>query len=178
MIKLVLKSEEWLVKSEKGAVTLLVALMVSLSFLQLALRLAFSRSILWLDPLLRHFVLWTGFFGAALAAHEGKHFALDAAQKLLPGKARRGAEIICALFTAAVCALLLAAGAAFIKDEMASGSAAFSVGNFAVASWWLELALPLGFLLILFHTLAGLLRAPQTGSDSGQLYIPPQEADR
>jgi TRAP-type C4-dicarboxylate transport system permease small subunit len=152
------KSEDVLVKFEKAVVAVLVVLMVALSFLQLVLRLAFHSSILWLDPLLRHFVLWAGFLGAALAARESRHFALDIAHEMMPQWLRRPAAILGACFACVVCAFMVYAGISFIKDEIASGSAAFDIGSWSVKGWWLELILPVGFALILFHTAVGLLR--------------------
>ncbi len=157
-MSLLFKLENLTIRIEKAVVTLLVGLMVALSFLQLVLRLGFSQSILWLDPLLRHFVLWAGFFGAALASGEGRHFALDITQKMLPDKMRRPSAIAVTLFCSAICACLVYAGVLFIRDEIAADSVAFDIGSWQVKGWWLELILPLGFALILFHTLAGLAR--------------------
>ena len=107
-------------------------------------------------------VLWAGFVGAALASHEGQHFALDITAKMLPPKPRRAAEITCAVFAIAVSAVLLGASCVFIKDEIASRSTAFSIGDFAVRGWTVELAIPMGFALMLFHSLVGIFRPSDT----------------
>ncbi|MFA5162446.1 MAG: TRAP transporter small permease [Elusimicrobiales bacterium] len=150
--------ESRLVKAEKFAVALLVGLMIALSFLQLLLRLVFSQSILWLDPLLRHMVLWAGFTGAALASREGQHFALDIMHKMLPGKSRRAVELSGAVFAALACAALLAASCVFIRDEFSAGTTAFAAGSVNVPAWAAELAIPLGFGLMLLHSVAGIFR--------------------
>ena len=160
-MKAVFFIEVWLVKAEKAAVALLIGVMIALSSLQLLLRLGFSQSILWLDPLLRHLVLWAGFLGAALASHEGQHFALDIMHRLLPDKSRRAVEISGAVFAALASGTLLAAACIFIKDEFSAGTAAFAIGNFNVRGWAVELAIPLGFALMLFHSLTGIFRKRQ-----------------
>jgi len=128
-VKPVFAIEKFLVKAEKAAVALLIALMIAFSALQLVLRLFFSQSILWLDPMLRHMVLWAGFFGAALASYEGQHFALDITAKMLPPKPRRAAEIAGTVFAIVVSAVLLGASCVFINDENSTHGESVFVGN-------------------------------------------------
>ena len=67
-MRLAFKIEEYIVKAEKALVVALIFAMVGLSFMQVLLRIFFHSGIVWLDPLLRHMVLWAGLTGAALAA--------------------------------------------------------------------------------------------------------------
>jgi len=153
-----LKFEDLLVKAEKGAVVTLIFAMVCLSFLQVLLRIFFHSGIVWLDPLLRHMVLWAGLTGAALAARYSRHFALEAFGKLAPKAFHRPLEIFSSLFTVAASGLLFYAAWKFIRDEFTAGSVAFYINDLSVKGGWAELIIPLAFALIAFHALAGIFR--------------------
>lgn len=154
------KAEEYLVKAEKSAVVGLIAAMVALSFLQVLLRILFHSGIVWLDPLLRHMVLWAGLIGAALAARYSHHFALETFVKFAPKWLQRPLEVFADLFTTAASALLFYASWKFIRDEFAAGSVAFHIERFAVKAGWAEIIIPAAFALIGLHTLIGVFRPP------------------
>ncbi len=157
-MRVLFKAEEYLVKSEKAAVVGLIFAMVALSFLQVLLRILFHSGIVWLDPLLRHMVLWAGLIGAALAARYSHHFALEAFVKFAPKYLHRPLDVFAALFTALASALLFYASYKFIKDEFAAGSVAFYIGHFGVKGGWAEMIIPASFALIGLHTLIGIFR--------------------
>lgn len=155
---LVFKAEEQLVKVEKGIVVTLIFAMVGLSFLQVLLRILFHSGIVWLDPLLRHMVLWAGLLGSALAARYSHHFALETFVKFAPKYLHRPLEVFAAVFTAAASALLFYASYKFIRDEFAAGAVAFYINHFAVKGGWVEIIIPVSFALIGLHTLVGIFR--------------------
>lgn len=158
MRRFLLSAEEGVVRTEKALVVLLVFLMTALSFLQVLLRVLFHSGIVWLDPLLRHMVLWAGLLGAALASRYNRQFALEALVKFAPPAWHRPLAAAAGLFTAGVSGALFYAAWKFLRDESASGSTAFFIGHFAVKGFWAELILPGVFALIIFHTVAGFLR--------------------
>lgn len=154
----VFKAEEVLVKTEKAVVVTLILAMVGGSFLQVLLRLLFHSGVVWLDPLLRHMVLWAGLTGSALAARYSHHFALEAFVKFAPKTLHRPLEIFAAVFTTAASGLLFYASYKFIRDEFAAGSIAFYINHFGVKGGWAEMIIPVSFALIGFHTLIGIFR--------------------
>ena len=157
-MKYIFKIEDYIVKGEKALVVAFIALMIIFSFLQLILRLVFHSGIVWLDPALRHMVLWTGLTGAVLASRYAGHFAMDAMVKFLPDRLHRPLNIFTAVFTIAVAVALFSAARKFIRDEFASGSIAFYIGNLGVQGGWAGMILPAVFLLIAFHTLLNIFR--------------------
>lgn len=146
------RAEAAVLACERAVVVALLIFTVGVAFLQVVLRGVFSAGLLWADTLLRHLVLWLGFLGAALATFERRQFAMDAlVRKLRPGPRRRvhaGVHAVSAL----VAACLLWASVKFLKEEFASPSPLFTAGGVAVPAWTIELILPVGFLLLLFHT--------------------------
>ncbi|OGR42849.1 MAG: hypothetical protein A2X28_10880 [Elusimicrobia bacterium GWA2_56_46] len=167
-MKLIFKIESYLVRAEKALVVSFIFLMIAFSFLQLVLRLVFHSGIVWLDPALRHMVLWTGLTGAVLASRYAGHFALDALVKFLPERFHRPLAVFTDIFTIAVAGALFRAAWKFIRDEFASGSVAFYIGNLGIKGGWAGMILPAVFLLIAFHTAINIFRtaAAQRNSDS------------
>lgn len=157
-MRFVFKIEKYIVRSEKALVVALLFAMVGLSFMQVLLRIFFHSGIVWLDPLLRHMVLWAGLTGAALAARYSHHFALETFVKLAPKKLRRPLEVFADIFTAAASGLLFHAAYKFIRDEFAAGSIAFYINHLAVPGGWAEIIIPAAFALIGVHTIIGIFR--------------------
>lgn len=136
---------------EKGLLIALVCVLVSLSFLQVVLRAFFSMGLLWGDTFLRHLVLWVGFLGACVAAVDDKQFSIDAAARVLKGRAKDIAAVASGVFTCAVCVLLSRAAWTFFQQERQAAAVLFSVGTVEVQTWVFELILPAGFFLLAVH---------------------------
>ncbi|OIO04112.1 MAG: hypothetical protein AUJ52_15885 [Elusimicrobia bacterium CG1_02_63_36] len=144
---------------EKAILIVFVVLMVFLAFLQVVLRGAFSAGLLWADSFLKHLVLWVGFLGASVAAHEDKQFAMDAVTRLFQGKIAAALELVVALFTAGVSILLTRASWTFLEMEREAASVLFSIGHWHAPTWIFEVILPGGFGLLSFHYGVKALRA-------------------
>jgi TRAP-type C4-dicarboxylate transport system permease small subunit len=147
------KLDSLLTLLEKFILVFLFSLMILLSFLQVILREFFSTGFLWGDTLLRHGVLWIGFMGAAIATSGDKHFAIDILKKSFSPKGRIIVETITDFFASFILVLLSSSAVKFLKDDYASQSILFAVGNLEVPSYWLNLILPLGFIIITVHFL-------------------------
>ncbi|MFA6029464.1 MAG: TRAP transporter small permease [Elusimicrobiota bacterium] len=147
------KTERRLADAERLLLTALVVVLVTLSFLQVVLRGVFSAGLLWADVFLRHLVLLIGFLGASTAAAEGKQFAVDAAARALPEKARRAAAFLAHGFAAVVAALLSCAAARFALSEFRAGGTLFSVSGLDIPQWPFAAGLPAGFALLALHHL-------------------------
>jgi C4-dicarboxylate transporter, DctQ subunit len=136
----------------EGALTaVLLGIMILLAFLQVILRNFFSTGILWLDPFLRHMVLWVGFLGASLATRQEKHINLDVITRLLPPRGVEAVRIVSNLFAAAVTLFLARAGWTFLGSEMGSPEELFRIGQASFAAWWFEAIIPAGFALMAFR---------------------------
>jgi len=132
--------------------------MTTLAFLQVVLRQFFSTGILWADILLRHLVLWIGLLGAALATAAGKNFAWEA-QFFEKGRLGAAKRLLAHAAAAFVAAWLCQAAWVFWAEDKAGGDILFSIGSWKAPSWVFSFILPLGFALVLFHTLIKLAAA-------------------
>ena len=76
-MKLLKQIDNAIARLETGFITVILSVMIILSFGQVILRNFFNESIFWGDIFLRQMVLWVGFIGASLAAHDQRHIAID-----------------------------------------------------------------------------------------------------
>ena len=77
-----LQLQRWGDKICIGFLTLSLATMLGLTLLSLVLRW-FQVSFLWLDPLVRHVVFLSAFFGGVQAISRGQHIAMDLLSRYL-----------------------------------------------------------------------------------------------
>jgi len=133
---------------EEKMLCLLLATMIVLACLQIWLRTAASGGLLWIDPLLRYLVLWSGLLGAVTATGQGKHIALDLFGQRLPQGLVPYLNLIVQLFSCLAAAGLTWAGWLFLMGEIEGGR----VGPLGLPLWLLNGIFPLSFALITFKS--------------------------
>jgi C4-dicarboxylate transporter DctQ subunit len=133
---------------ERGVLVLLFSLMIVLAFTQVVLRNFFSVGLVWGDPILRNAVLWLGFIGASLATQQDKHIRIDLAGRFLKPRAAMIVGIVTDVFTLAVCLYLADASRTFVLNEIEFQDTLVTIGGFEVPTWWSQVILPAGFVLI------------------------------
>lgn len=122
--------------------TLLLSTLLVLACGQILMRTITGGSLLWIDPLLRYLVLWSGLFGAVMATIRGKHIAIDVAAFILPKSSAKTLEFIVYIFSALTTATLSWAAINFVASEMEYGGP----GLLGLPSWQWNLAFPLTFI--------------------------------
>jgi tripartite ATP-independent transporter DctM subunit len=101
------------------------------------------------NAVLQHLVLVVGMLGAALAAREGRLISLSNLEEtVLRGRGRAVARIFSAAVSISISGLLGVAGLQFVQSERAFPTPL----AYGAPTWWIELALPLGFFLIAGRT--------------------------
>jgi TRAP-type C4-dicarboxylate transport system permease small subunit len=153
------KTEALLVKVETGLLVVLLSTMVCLSFLQVVLRYA-GKGLLWADTLSRYLVLWVGFLGAALAAAGSKHFAWEAAAQR-EDKAGHIMHLVAHLAAVVLSAFLARASWAYLLTDKADAQTLFTIGTTQFPEWAFVVAVPLGFVLVMLHSLIKLAEAAE-----------------
>ena len=112
---------------EEALLVLLLGLMVLLAFLPILFRNVVSLGLIWLDPLLRHLVLWVALLGASVATREDRHIKIDLiSPHLSPGK-KTWFSVGIYFFSGAVCWSLVSPAIAFVRDEFQAGK--FLIGG-------------------------------------------------
>ena len=141
-------------KIEEIALSLLLTAMIIMACLQIALRAIFSSGIVWVDPLLRYLVLWSGFLGAAVATRMGKHIAIDLISHLVPDLICHWLQVTIQFFSLLVCLILTYASIKFVINEASFASSQLLMG---LSSWKLNLIFPVSFGLISLHLLIAVI---------------------
>jgi TRAP-type C4-dicarboxylate transport system permease small subunit len=136
-----------LAKAETVVLVVFLGSMVILAFLQVVLRNFFGTGMFWADTLVRHLVLWAGFFGGSIAAFEGRHISIDALSKYLPQRWKQIAGVITNLFAAVVCYYLMQAALTFVRSEAEAGGEFL----FGLPSYVGMVIIPVGYLLLALH---------------------------
>jgi len=155
---------------ENALLVMFLTVTVIMAFLQVILREFWSTGILWADVFLRHLVLWIGFFGAALAAKESRHFSIDIFTKKLPPIMRRIVQVLLDLGASAVCYFLLEAGLSFLSQEIQYNTEPlFTFLGKNVMAYDFEIIVPLGFGLIGIHFLFRAIEVAVTGPRSAEI---------
>lgn len=139
--------DRFFVRIEFVLLILFLSIMILLAFVQVVLRNFFDTGILWVDPLVRHLVIWVGFAGAAIATSEERHISIDAFTKFISPFWKSLVAAAASLFSVVVCYYLARAALTFFQDEMEYGGTVV----LSVPSWVLVLILPAGYALMGFH---------------------------
>ena len=154
-------------RSESALLVLFLAIIASLTLLQIALRalhiyarLSWAGFLLghldWTEPLVRLLVLWVAFLGASLVTGENKHIRIDMMSELLSARWLAYREILLSAACIVVTALMMLASLGYVRMEWSFGTRMF----LGIPYWIGQVVMPAGFLLMLFRfSLRGLTQA-------------------
>lgn len=142
-----IKLDNCLVKFESYALIMILLAMLIFSSLQIFLRIFFNTSIVWIAPLLRALVLWTAFFGGALAIQRKASIKIDIFNRLLSDKKKNLLQKILSVVGAIVSFYLFIIAIKFIINEKSFGDIFF----LKVKVWHIELIFAIGFFLMTLH---------------------------
>lgn len=154
---------------KNGLLVIFLTVTVAMAFLQVILREFWQTGILWADVFLRHLVLWIGFFGAALAAKESRHFSINIITKRLSKGMQKIVQTLLHLISAVVCYFLFNAGMSFVSDEIKYNTEPlFTFLGKNIMAYQLEVIIPIGFGLIGVHFLFKAIEVAVTGPKSDE----------
>jgi len=136
-----------LARTETVILVVFLGSMVILAFLQVVLRNFFGTGMVWADTLVRHLLLWSGFFGGSIAAFEGRHIGIDALTKYLPLRWKYVSGVVTNMFAAVVCYFLADAGLTFVLSELEAGGEFI----FGLPAYVAMVIIPVGYTLLALH---------------------------
>lgn len=145
-------------KAEEVILAVITIGMVLLALAQILMRNVLNQGLLWADPLLRHGVLWLAFLGALYGTKRGRHLSLDALSKSISPSVARSTHVISQAAAAAASFGLGVAAYRLVSVEAAAATTS-SVG---VATWWLQLPMPVCFGLIGVRFVLRMFQRPET----------------
>ncbi len=129
---------------EDSLLILLLGSMILLAGGQIILRNFFDFGFIWIDPLLRLLVLWTGLIGATVASRDNRHIRIDLLSRYLSTKAHLIIQFFVGLFTAFICTVIAWHGALWVQQDYLDSMTGFQ----DLPAWMLEVIIPVAFGLI------------------------------
>jgi TRAP-type C4-dicarboxylate transport system permease small subunit len=123
----------------------ILAAMAGMVFLNVALRFASDRSILWVEEASRYLMIWLTFLGIGPVLRYGGHLGIDSLQEMLP---RHAATIRACIFVllAGFFVFMIWVGVSYAAFAWAQTTPVLRIPIGAV-----YLAMPIGFALAIFH---------------------------
>jgi TRAP-type C4-dicarboxylate transport system permease small subunit len=145
----------------------IVGLLVTPLYVWLALTY-FPQGYTWSQELSLMLLLWIGFLGASVCAHEGRHIRMEAFDKILPEKASRFIHAAGFFATAGYCAFMTVLGYRYVFDPETGIRA---IGGLSaqtqIPDWISTVAVPIAFGLTMFRFIGAGVSA-LTGGSYGQ----------
>ena len=129
---------------EEVVLVLLVVLMVSLGFLQILFRNLISVGIVWIDPIVRHLVLWIALLGASVATRENRHISIDLLSGRVSSAHYSRIQGAVQIFSAVVCLLLVHPAIRFVQNDYVAGKTL----AFGVPLWFAQAVMPAAMLVM------------------------------
>jgi TRAP-type C4-dicarboxylate transport system permease small subunit len=129
---------------EDSLLILLLGSMIILGSGQIVLRNFFDFGFIWIDPLLRLLVLWTGLIGATVASRDNRHIRIDLLSRYLPKAAHLIIQFAVGLFSVFICAVIAWHGASWVLLDYQDNLLGFE----NLPAWILESIIPIAFGLI------------------------------
>ena len=115
------KMSSFLNRLEEVLLCSLLCLMVLLGFLQILFRNVISIGLVWIDPLLRHLVLWVALLGASVATRENRHITIDLLSGRFSSRIQHWIHGGVYLFSAGICLILIQPAIRFIQVDYQEG---------------------------------------------------------
>ena len=117
-----LRINSFLNRLEEILLVFLLVLMVFLAFLPILFRNVIAVGLIWIDPLLRHLVLWVALLGASMATRQERHIKIDLLSNYFPAAGQRLVQGGLDFLAALVCLSLVRPGIDFVRDEAQAGN--------------------------------------------------------
>ena len=135
----------WIERLEEGLLALLLATMVSITFMQVIARYIFNYSFVWALEVTTVLFAWLIFLGMSYGVRVGSHIGVDALVKSLsPGRARVVGSIA-AILCMAYAAIVFYGGWVYVAKIYSIGIMGEDI---PIPQWVPRLFLPLGYALL------------------------------
>ena len=145
----------WLEHLEEGLIAILMAAMTLVTFMQVIARYVFNYSFVWALELTGVMFAWLIFAGMAYGVRVGAHIGVDAAVRLLSGRAARRVSALAAALCVAYALIVTVGGVQYVRKMYDVG---IEMQDIPMQQWIPRLILPLGFALLAFRFMQVLFR--------------------
>ena len=157
---------------EELIVTVMLALMTLLTFLQVVMRYVFNAGYTWALELTTVFFAVMIFVGISYGVRVGAHIGVDALVKLMPSGPRRATSIFVVLLCLLYAGLVIAGSWVYVSKMKMVG---VELEDLPIPIWVVRSILPLGYALLAFRFIQVLWALVTGRSDS--LHLGDEAAD-
>ncbi|HPF58454.1 MAG TPA: TRAP transporter small permease [Candidatus Competibacteraceae bacterium] len=135
---------------EEGFIALLLALMVTISFVQVINRYVLGTGFTWALELVTYLFAWLVLFGVSYGIKTGAHIGIDVLVRQFPHKLRRAIGLIGILACCAYCIIMLVGSAGYVYKLYELG---IEAQDLPIPRWIPFIMLPIGLSLALLRLL-------------------------
>jgi C4-dicarboxylate transporter DctQ subunit len=135
----------WLERLEEGLLALLLATMVSITFMQVVARYVFNYSFVWALEVTTVLFAWLIFIGMSYGVRVGAHIGVDALVRALGATAARVVGSVAALLCIVYAVIVAIGGYQYVRKMYDVG---ILMQDVPIEQWIPRLVLPLGFALL------------------------------
>jgi C4-dicarboxylate transporter DctQ subunit len=135
----------WIERLEEGLLALLLAAMVSITFMQVIARYVFNYSFVWALEVTTVLFAWLIFIGMSYGVRMGSHIGVDALVKSLGPAAARAVGAIAAVLCIVYAAIVFVGGFQYVRKMYDVG---ILMQDVPIEQWIPRLVLPIGFALL------------------------------
>ena len=160
--------EEWII-------TLMLAAMTALTFLQVVMRYVFNSGFSWALELTTVFFAFMIFVGISYGVRVGSHIGVDALVKLMGHNARRNVSILAVLLSLLYVGFVLTGSTIYVLKMKDVG---IEFEDMPIERWMVLIIMPIGFLLTGWRFLQILMGLVSGKTDSLHLADEAAEAMR
>ena len=148
---------------EETIISLLLASMTLLVFVEVVLRFGFGVGFMWGEELTLHISAWMVLFGASYGVKVGSHIGVDALVKLLPPKMQRLVSSIAVICCLIYCGLFIKGAWVYLKMTHMIG---IEMEDLPIPKWIAHSIILIGMVLLVVRLLQ-LLWSIVTGKANG-----------
>ena len=135
---------------EEGFIALLLALMVTISFVQVINRYVLGTGFTWALELVTYLFAWLVLFGVSYGIKTGAHIGIDVLVRQFPHKLRRIIGLVGVLACCAYCIIMLVGSAGYVYKLYELG---IEAQDLPIPRWVPFIMLPIGLSLALLRLL-------------------------
>ena len=135
---------------EEGFIALLLALMVTISFIQVINRYVLGTGFTWALELVTYLFAWLVLFGVSYGIKTGAHIGIDVLVRQFPHNLRRAIGVLGALACCAYCIIMLVGSAGYVYKLYELG---IEAQDLPIPRWVPFIMLPIGLSLALLRLL-------------------------
>ena len=119
-------------------------------------RYVFIAPTIWTEEVSRLLLVWGTYLAMAALLHRREHISISIVTGRLGPRGQLWAERLMLIFVAALSLVTLLWGWDIARDSLVRGRSTGTMLN--IPNWWGEMAIPLGFALLLVQSLVDLVR--------------------